>query len=85
MEINTQQPLKLKWTGTIDELSIPSVRYAISSLTVGRNSTKFGVWVTHMNGACNNKFFWPRPLGPWGGVKGQISFNFYYKVNFKDF
>ena len=30
-------------------------------------------------------YFWPRPLGPWRGVKGQISFDFYYKVNFKDF
>ena len=28
--------------------------------------------------------FLPRPLGPWGS-KGQISFNFNYKVNFKDF
>ena len=37
-----------------------------------------------MNGACNsNLFFWP--LGPWGGVKGQISFNFNYKVKLKDF
>ena len=26
--------------------------------------------------------FWPRPLGP---GEGQISFNFNYKVNFKDF
>ena len=30
-------------------------------------------------------FFCPNQLGPWGGVKGQISFNFNYKVNFKDF
>ena len=22
-----------------------------------------------MNGACNIKKIWPRPLGPWGGVK----------------
>ena len=22
-----------------------------------------------MNGACNSILFWPRPLGPWGGVK----------------
>ena len=28
-----------------------------------------------MNGACNGAFFWPRPLGPWGGPKGQISLN----------
>ena len=38
-----------------------------------------------MNGARNVNFFWPRPLGPWGGSKGQISINFNYKVNFKDF
>ena len=62
-----------------------SVRYAISSLTVGRNSTKCGVWVTHMNKACNSIFFGPTPWGPGEGSKGQISFNFNYKVNFKDF
>ena len=28
--------------------------------------------------------FLPRPLGPWEESKGQISFNFNYKVNFKD-
>ena len=22
-----------------------------------------------MNGVCNGTFFWPRPLGPWGGAK----------------
>ena len=38
-----------------------------------------------MNGACNVKKIWPRPMGPWGGTKGQISFNSIYKVNFKDF
>ena len=27
----------------------------------------------------------PRSLGPWGGVKIQISLNFNHKVNFKDF
>ena len=36
-----------------------------------------------------HQFFLPRPLGPWGGggggSKGQISFIFNYKVNFKDF
>ena len=30
-------------------------------------------------------FFFPHPLGPWGGSKGQISLNFNYIVNFKDF
>ena len=39
-----------------------------------------------MNGACNVKlFFGPAPWGPGEGSKGQISFNFNYKVNFKDF
>ena len=44
------------------------------------------VWVTHMYGARNVKFFFgPAPWGPGEGSKGQISFNFNYKVNFKDF
>ena len=30
-------------------------------------------------------FFVPTTLGPGEGSKGQISFNFNYKVNFKDF
>ena len=34
-----------------------------------------------MNGACNVKIF----FGPGEGSKGQISFNFNYKVNFEDF
>ena len=38
-----------------------------------------------MNGACNVKLFGPAPWGPGEGSKGQISFNFNYKVNFKDF
>ena len=39
-----------------------------------------------MNGACNVKlFFDPAPWGPGEGPKGQISFNFNYKVNFTDF
>ena len=39
-----------------------------------------------MNGVCNVKlFFGPAPWGPGKGSKGQISFNFNYKVNFKDF
>ena len=39
-----------------------------------------------MNGARNvKKKFCPAPWGPGEGSKGQISFNFNYKVNFKDF
>ena len=46
--------------------------------------TKFNP--THMNGACNGKKkFGPTPWWPLGEVKGQISLNFGYHVNFKDF
>ena len=39
-----------------------------------------------MNEACNSKkIFGPAPWGPGEGSKGQISFDFNYKVNFKDF
>ena len=39
-----------------------------------------------MNGARNvKKIFGPAPWGPREGSKGQIPFNFNYKVNFKDF
>ena len=38
-----------------------------------------------MNGACNVKLFCSAPWGPGEGSKGQISFIFNYKVNFKDF
>ena len=39
-----------------------------------------------MNWACYVKlFFGPAPWGPGEGSKGQISFKFNYKVNFKDF
>ena len=56
--------------------SPPSIRHTFSSLTIGRNPTKFGVWVAHMNGACKGTIFCsPHPLGPWGGAKSQISFN----------
>ena len=39
-----------------------------------------------MKVACNGKIFLgSAPWGPGKGSKGQISFNFNYKVNFKDF
>ena len=39
-----------------------------------------------MNEACNSKFiFGSAHCGPGEGSKGQISFNFNYKVDFKDF
>ena len=51
-----------------------------------RNSTKFGVWVTYMNGTCTGAIFWvPTPWGLGEGPKGQISLNLNYKVNFKGF
>ena len=40
---------------------------------------------SHEWGAQRQIFFGPAPLGPGDGSKGQISFNFNYKVNFKDF
>ena len=57
----------------------PSFRYAFSSWTIWQNSTKLGVWVTHLNGASNSTFFCPVPWGPGKGSKGQISLNFNYK------
>ena len=45
-----------------------------------RNSTRFGVWVTYMNGICNGTIFWvPTPWGPGEGPKGQISLKLNYK------
>ena len=38
-----------------------------------------------MNGALSGIFFGTAPWGPEGGSKGQILFNFNYRVNFKDF
>ena len=38
------------------------------------NSTRFGMWVTYMNGTCNSTNFWvPASWGLWEGPKGQIS------------
>ena len=39
----------------------------------------------HKWGVQRQTFFGPAPWGPEEGSKGQISFNFNYKVNFKDF
>ena len=51
--------------------------------------TKFNqIWCvsySHEWGAQRKKKFGPAPWGPGEGSKGQISFNFNYKVNFKDF
>ena len=40
---------------------------------------------SHEWGTQRKKSFGPAPWGPGEGSKGQISFNFNYKVNFKDF
>ena len=40
---------------------------------------------SHEWGVQHQTFFGPAPWGPGEGLKGQISFNFNYKVNFKDF
>ena len=51
-----------------------------------RNSTKFGVWVTYMNGTCTGAIFGvPTPWGLGEGPKGQKSLNLNYIVNFKGF
>ena len=51
-----------------------------------RNSTRFVVRVTYINGTYNGTFFLvPTPWGPREGPKGQISLNLNHKVNVKDF
>ena len=47
----------------------PSVCYAICSLTIGRNPTKFGVRVTHLSVVCNSAFLVVIPPGPSGRVQ----------------
>ena len=51
--------------------------------------TKFNqIWCVsywHELGVQRQTFFGPAPWGPGEGSKGQISFNFNYKVNLKDF
>ena len=56
----------LKKTGYCNRLC-PSVRLCLMlSQTICRNSTKFGVRVTHMTGACNGKLFLTPPPGTLG-------------------
>ena len=51
-----------------------------------RNSFRFGVCVTYMNGTCTGAIFLATALwGPGEGPKDQKSLNLNYKVNFKDF
>ena len=58
-----------------------SVCYALSTLTIGRNPTKFGVRDFHMSGVCDSTFL-AIPLGPRGGFKGQ---QLYLKSQFQRF
>ena len=41
--------------------------------------------LTCIGGATTKKKIWPHSLGPGEGPKDQISLNFNYKDNFKDF
>ena len=59
-----------------------SVCYALSSLTIGRNPTKFCVRDFHMSGVCRSTSFGPSTLGPGEGSKVTYQIR---KVNFKDF
>ena len=38
-----------------------------------------------MNRACNGTFFWPRPLGPWGGAKRSNIIEFQLQSQFQRF
>ena len=38
-----------------------------------------------MNGVCNGTFFWPRPLGPWGGAKRSKIIKFQLQSQFQRF
>ena len=51
-----------------------------------KNSTRFGVWVTYMNGTCNGIFLGvPAPLGPWGGAKRSNVINSELQSQFQRF
>ena len=56
------------------------------SKNIFRNSTRFGVRFTYINGTCRGTIFLVlAPWGPWEGPNGQISKNHNHNVNFKDF
>ena len=55
------------------------VCYTISSLTIWRNPTKFGVWVTWKG----VQQLWPHPLGPWGWVKRSNIIKFQSQSKFQ--
>ena len=51
-----------------------SVCYALSSLTIGRNPTKFGVRNFHMSGLCDSTLLGPSPWGPGEVQRSTIIF-----------
>ena len=95
---------KWKIENILDGIFIPSPGSCLRGQTWGyqgvlggpkkffsRNSTRFGVWVTYINGTCNSTIFLgPRLLGPWGVakrsniIKSQItkSISKIFKLNF---
>ena len=52
-------------------------------LSLLNHSTKFGMLVTPINGACNRTFLWPRPLGPCGWVKRSNIIKFHLQSQFE--
>ena len=52
----------------------PSVCYALSSLIIGRNPTKFGARDFHMSGVCGSKFLSHPPGAPGRVQRSTIRF-----------
>ena len=73
--------LSKKASGGYSDRLPPSVSYAISSKTIERYPTKFGVWVTHMNGAYNSIFY----LAPGGAGEGSQIIKFQLQGQFQRF
>ena len=63
----------------------PSVMISLPKPLVEIQTNLLCELLTWMGRATSNFFFGPAPWGPKEGSKGLISFNFNYKVNFKDF
>ena len=64
---------------SIGDIAIASVRPSVTlspPKLFDKNQPNL-VCVLHMNGVCNGTFFWPRPLGPGEGPKGQILLNIF--------
>ena len=63
----------------------PSVRLSVMLSPPKPLDEIWCVSYSHEWGVQRQTFFWPAPWGPGVGPEGHISFNFNYKVNFKDF